>query len=98
MSHVTLSRRVTHTCVCLPDPFAVQAPDSVEHTISNASATCVRFNHGKGLFAGHYMAAGRTDGLVVVLSVETKGVLRMLEGHVKAVTSVRCVCDVDGDL
>lgn len=74
---------------CSLDPFAVQAPDSVEHTISNANATCIRFNRGSGLFAGHYMAAGCTDGLVLIISTETKGVLRILQGHVRAITNVR---------
>lgn len=35
------------------------------------------------------MAMGRMDGLVMILSTETKGVLRILEGgHVKSITSV----------
>jgi COMPASS component SWD1 len=35
------------------------------------------------------MAIGRLDGLVMILSTETKGVLRILEGgHVKSITSV----------
>jgi COMPASS component SWD1 len=46
-----------------------------------------RFNP-KGVFAGNYIAVGRLDGVVAVLDFETKNIVRWLEGHVKAVTSV----------
>lgn len=73
----------------MADPFAVQAPETVESVLDNAGATCARFNSGKGLFVGHYLALGRADGVTAVCCVETKDVVRWLEGHVKGVTSVR---------
>jgi COMPASS component SWD1 len=85
---------VQHKCYDSPhlyetsDPFAVQAPDAVEAILENASASCARFNSGKGLFVGQYLAIGRLDGTVVVCNVETKDALRCLEGHVKSVSSV----------
>ncbi|PWN90234.1 WD40 repeat-like protein [Acaromyces ingoldii] len=70
------------------NPFAVQAPDSVESILDNAAASCIEFNHGPGLFAGQYLASGRSDGYVAIWDIETKGLVRWLEGHVKTVTSV----------
>lgn len=75
----------------LADPFAVQAPDSVESILDNAAASCIEFNHGPGLFAGQYLASGRSDGYVAIWDIETKGLVRWLEGHVKTVTSVKWV-------
>jgi COMPASS component SWD1 len=35
-----------------------------------------------------YLAAGSSDGFVEVWSVETRGLLRVFEGHVKAISSI----------
>ncbi len=56
----------------------------------SSQATSVRFNPS-GPYAGHYLAAGGSDGLVEVWDVETRGIVRQLEGHVKAVGGLRCV-------
>ncbi|KAK8850581.1 hypothetical protein IAR55_004500 [Kwoniella newhampshirensis] len=66
-----------------PDPFAQKYPEAVDSTLSS-QAVSVLFNPS-GPFAGHYLAVGGSDGLVEVWDVETRGVLRVLEGHVKAV-------------
>lgn len=72
-----------------PDPFAQKYPEAVDVTLPS-QATLVRFNHS-GPYAGHYLAAGGTDGLVEVWDVETRGIIRVLEGHVKAVGGLRWV-------
>lgn len=76
----------------LLNPFAHDTPDSVDSTLEHANASCIQFNNSfsnnNSLFSGHYLAAGRTDGLVNIWDIETKGILSWLEGHVKAITSV----------
>ncbi|BEJ15053.1 hypothetical protein CspHIS471_0408200 [Cutaneotrichosporon sp. HIS471] len=67
----------------LLNPFAQKYPEAVDCTLSS-QATSVRFNPS-GPYAGHYLAAGGSDGLVEVWDVETRGIVRQLEGHVKAV-------------
>ncbi|SCV72121.1 BQ2448_4815 [Microbotryum intermedium] len=68
--------------------FSQAFPENHDSALE-AVALCARFNP-HGVFAGHYLAVGRLDGVVSVLDFETKGVVRWLEGHVKAVTVV-CV-------
>ncbi|POY74570.1 hypothetical protein BMF94_2331, partial [Rhodotorula taiwanensis] len=67
-------------------PFSTSVPESFDSSV-DAAALCARFNP-RGLHAGHYLAVGRLDGVVSVLDFETKEIVRWLEGHVKAVTSV----------
>ncbi|KAK1923259.1 WD40-repeat-containing domain protein [Papiliotrema laurentii] len=70
----------------LLNPFAQKYPEAVDSTLPS-SANTVRFNP-TGPFAGHYLAAGSSDGFVEVWSVETRGLLRVFEGHVKAISSI----------
>ncbi|RSH86986.1 chromatin binding protein [Saitozyma podzolica] len=70
----------------LLNPFAQKYPDAVDATLPT-SASCARFNPS-GPFAGHYLATGELDGLVQVWDVETRGIARVLEGHVRAVSSI----------
>lgn len=44
-----------------------------------------------GPYAGQYLAAGGSDGLVEIWDAETKGLVRVLPGHVKQVTSAQYV-------
>ena len=74
------------------DPFAQDYPENFQSSI-DAGANCTRFN-SRGLFAGHFLAVGRLDGVVVVLDFETQGIVRWLEGHVKAVTTVWSVASL----
>ncbi|OCF41248.1 compass component swd1 [Kwoniella heveanensis CBS 569] len=67
----------------LLNPFAQKYPEAVDSTLSS-QAVSVLFNP-YGPFAGHYLAVGGSDGIVEVWDVETRGVIRVLEGHVKAV-------------
>lgn len=55
-----------------------------------SQAQCISFNPS-GPYAGQYLAAGGSNGLVEVWDAETKGLVRTLDGHVKAVTSVQYV-------
>ncbi|GAA6020877.1 hypothetical protein JCM11491_000017 [Sporobolomyces phaffii] len=70
----------------LTSPFSTSFPENYESGLDVAGQTA-RFNPS-GLFAGHYIAIGRQDGVVLVLDFETKNVVRWLEGHVKSVTTV----------
>ncbi|KAL8277331.1 hypothetical protein RQP46_010284 [Phenoliferia psychrophenolica] len=70
----------------LLNPFAQGFPENFETSIE-AAGLCARFNP-RGVFAGHFLAVGRLDGAVAVYDFETKGVVRWLEGHVKAVTTL----------
>lgn len=84
------SLRETDTEALTPaDPFSTAVPENFDSSV-DAAALCARFNP-RGLYAGHYLAVGRLDGVVAVLDFETKDIVRWLEGHVKAVTSVRSV-------
>jgi COMPASS component SWD1 len=59
----------------------------VDATLSS-QAGCVAFNPS-GPYAGQYLAAGGSGGLVEVWDAETNGLVRVLDGHVKTVTSVQ---------
>jgi len=61
-------------------------PEQVSETIQ-ASALVARFNP-YGLYAGHFLAVGRSDGIVSIYDFETKNIVRVLEGHVKAITAI----------
>lgn len=73
------------------NPFATAAiPESVHQVIGPAtevSSLCARFNP-KGRFAGQYIASARADCGVAIYDLETKGMVRYLEGHVKPVTCI----------
>ncbi|GAA5975983.1 hypothetical protein JCM11641_002858 [Rhodosporidiobolus odoratus] len=70
----------------LLNPFTTSFPENYDTSV-DVAALCARFNP-KGVFAGQYLAVGRLDGVVAVLDYETRNVVRWLEGHVKAVTSL----------
>ncbi|SNX81483.1 related to SWD1 - subunit of the COMPASS complex [Melanopsichium pennsylvanicum] len=72
----------------LLNPFSIQLPDSVSATLSNAECSVLLFNHGQSALAGQYLALGRTDGYITLWDIETKSVLRLLSGHVRAVTGL----------
>lgn len=73
------------------NPFATPAiPESVHQVISpdtDSACLCARFNPS-GLFAGHYIASARADCSVAIYDLETKGLVRYLEGHTRPVTSI----------
>lgn len=72
----------------LLNPFARDTPDRIESSLENACATCLAFNHGRGLFAGQYLAVGRSDHYVAIYDLEVRSILRWFLGHVKPITSV----------
>lgn len=75
----------------LLNPFAHENfPERVDLSL-DANAQCIRYNGGTSRFAGSLAAIGRTDGCVSILDMETRRYLRFMEGHVKAVTSLRWV-------
>lgn len=70
----------------LLSPFAQEFPDSIAATLDESAKT-VRFNPS-GFYAGSLLAVGRTDGLVTVWDVETKGIAWVGTGHAKQVETV----------
>ncbi|KAF8941462.1 hypothetical protein BGZ58_008737 [Dissophora ornata] len=56
-------------------------PEVIEDTLEDGPAVIVRFNH-----RGTLLAAGCSDGTIVVWDFDTRGVSRSLIGHVKTVT------------
>ncbi|SHO79371.1 Similar to S.cerevisiae protein SWD1 (Subunit of the COMPASS (Set1C) complex) [Malassezia sympodialis ATCC 42132] len=72
----------------LLNPFARDTPEIIEGTLDNAYASCLAFNAGLGLFAGNYLAVGRTDGWVSIYDLETRTILRWFNAHLKSVSSV----------
>jgi COMPASS component SWD1 len=61
-------------------------PESVGLSL-DANALVCRFSP-TGLYAGHFMAVGRSDGVVAIYDFETKNIIRTLEGHVKAIVAI----------
>lgn len=72
----------------LLNPFTIDIPDSVASTIEAAECTTCVFNHGLNALHGQYLAVGRSDGYISIWDVETKSVVRVLSGHVRAVTAL----------
>lgn len=73
----------------LLNPFTLDIPDAVNFTLDTADCTTLSFNHSPtSPFAGHYLAVGRSDGLITIWDIETKSVLRLLSGHVRGVTGL----------
>lgn len=72
----------------LLNPFTIDIPDSVSSTLETAECTVCRFNDGFGVFHGQYLAVGRSDGWITIWDIETRSVLRLLPGHVRAVTDL----------
>ncbi|KAI8361605.1 WD40-repeat-containing domain protein [Mortierella sp. GBAus27b] len=67
----------------LLDPFEQDFPEVIEDTLENGPAVIVRFNR-----RGTLLAAGCSDGAIVIWDFDTRGVSRTLIGHVKTVTSL----------
>ncbi|GAA96670.1 uncharacterized protein L969DRAFT_97026 [Mixia osmundae IAM 14324] len=70
----------------LTNPFAQSFPETIDCSL-DSYASIVKFNSG-GLFAGHFIAVGRSDGCISIIDFETKGTIKFFEGHVKAITSI----------
>ncbi|KAG0227251.1 hypothetical protein BGW42_003096, partial [Actinomortierella wolfii] len=67
----------------LLDPFEQDFPEVIEDTLEDGPAVIVKFNR-----RGTLLAAGCSDGRIVVWDFDTRGVARSLVGHVKTVTSL----------
>ncbi|KAG0309512.1 hypothetical protein BGZ98_001655 [Dissophora globulifera] len=67
----------------LLDPFEQDFPEVIEDTLEDGPAITVRFNR-----RGTLLAAGCSDGTIVIWDFDTRGVSRSLIGHVKPVTSL----------
>ncbi|KAG0201915.1 hypothetical protein BGX28_005404 [Mortierella sp. GBA30] len=67
----------------LLDPFEQDFPEVIEDTLEDGPAVTVKFNR-----RGTLLAAGCSDGTIVVWDFDTRGVSRSLIGHVKTVTSL----------
>ncbi|KAG0040246.1 chromatin binding protein [Podila clonocystis] len=67
----------------LIDPFEQDFPEVIEDTLEDGPAVTVKFNR-----RGTLLAAGCSDGSIVVWDFDTRGVSRSLLGHVKTITSL----------
>ncbi|KAF9135890.1 hypothetical protein BGW39_010705 [Mortierella sp. 14UC] len=67
----------------LLDPFEQDFPEVIEDTLEDGPAVKLKFNR-----RGTLLAAGCTDGTIVVWDFDTRGVSRSLIGHVKTITSL----------
>ncbi|KAF9106226.1 hypothetical protein BGX29_010099 [Mortierella sp. GBA35] len=67
----------------LLDPFEQDFPEVIEDTLEDGPAVKVRFNR-----RGTLLAAGCSDGTIVIWDFDTRGVSRSLLGHVKPITSL----------
>ncbi|KAG0057401.1 hypothetical protein BGZ83_010860 [Gryganskiella cystojenkinii] len=67
----------------LLDPFEQDFPEVIEDTLEEGQAVTVKFNR-----RGTLLAAGCSDGTIVVWDFDTRGVSRSLVGHVKTITSL----------
>ncbi|TFK74390.1 COMPASS complex protein [Pluteus cervinus] len=66
----------------LINPFQISHPTAVQTSLY-ALALFARFDP-----TGRYIGAGRFDGSVSIWDLETKAPVRLLDGHVKAITSI----------
>jgi len=67
----------------LLDPFQQTYPEIVEDYLTKGQAVKCEFNR-----KGNLLAAGLVDGKCVIWDFDTKGVARILKGHVKEITSL----------
>ncbi|KAF9375766.1 hypothetical protein CPC16_000545 [Podila verticillata] len=67
----------------LIDPFEQDFPEVIEDTLEDGPAVTVKFNR-----RGTLLAAGCSDGSIVVWDFDTRGVSRSLIGHIKTITSL----------
>ena len=63
-------------------PFHLTYPTAVQTSLPS-QAVLARFDP-----SGRYVAAGRSDGSAAIWDLQTRAVVRWLEGHVKGVVSV----------
>ncbi|KAI1314743.1 hypothetical protein EDD11_001757 [Mortierella claussenii] len=70
----------------LLDPFEQDFPEVIEDTLEDGPAVTVKFNR-----RGTLLAAGCSDGTIVIWDFDTRGVSRSLIGHVKTITSLSSV-------
>lgn len=64
------------------DPFNITYPTAVQTSL-HSGASLSRFDP-----SGRFVAAARPDGGARVWDLDTKSIVRYLEGHVKGVTCV----------
>ena len=71
--------------LALVDPFglAQDYPEHFESSLKSGHVTCVRFNR-----KGDFLAAGRTDGRVVIFDMDVGSVARKLKGHTRQIQSL----------
>lgn len=70
----------------LTDPFGSSNYPTAVLAALPSGASFARFDP-----SGRWVAGGRPDGLALVWALDTRAIVRYLDGHVKAVTSIECV-------
>ena len=81
---IHVNQKPQHLLSFPADPFEQDFPEVIEDTLEAGQAVTVKFNR-----RGTLLAAGCSDGTIVVWDFDTRGVSRSLVGHVKTVTSLR---------
>ncbi|KAI3650754.1 hypothetical protein MP228_004235 [Amoeboaphelidium protococcarum] len=77
----------------LLNPFDLDYPEAIENVIEDGSVCMVKFNGD-----GDYMAAGCTDGRVLLIDFYLKRIVRCMVGHIRAITSLEWMyMSSDGD-
>ncbi|CAD6888322.1 unnamed protein product [Tilletia laevis] len=77
-------------CIAFNHPSAapaLSAPVPSGHAQTGSDAQDHRRPHS--LFAGHYLAAGRLDGIVAIWDIETRSCLRWFDAHTGAIQPAR---------
>jgi COMPASS component SWD1 len=71
--------------LALSDPYSLaqEYPEYQTSTLKSGHVTCVRFNR-----KGDFLAAGRTDGKVVIFDMDVSSVARKLKGHTRQIQSL----------
>ena len=68
------------------DPFGGSSYPTAVLAALSSGASFARFDP-----TARWVAAGRPDGIALIWSLDTRAVIRYLDGHVKAITSIECV-------
>lgn len=70
--------------LALAGPFNITHPTTVQTSLF-ALASFARFDS-----TGRYVATARVDGTAAIWDLDTRAAVRVLDGHVKAVSSLEC--------
>ncbi|CCH40773.1 Vegetative incompatibility protein [Wickerhamomyces ciferrii] len=72
--------------LALLDPFAVlkEFPETLTHTLNFGHSVYIKYNN-----SGDYLASGLSSGTILIIDNDTKNVIRKLQGHIRAIQSLK---------